>query len=154
MVLPKLAAMGELRGFPSSIYFVPPAVFQAAVAAPQYIRYGMVNMALCHQMARIRQDKPQAAALMSIFLRFRGEMIRSLTNDISIEEKRSDKMVFAGIFQLLVAEVSLQHSFCVPCNFHLILMPLFPRLLMGCQMDGDITLKLHTNLCDCEVAYD
>lgn len=106
IVLPKLAAMGELRGFPSSIYFVPPEIFQAAVAAPPYIRYGMVNMALCHQMARTRQDKPQAAALLSIFLQFRGEMIRSLTNDISVEEKRSDKMVFAGIFQLLVAEVS------------------------------------------------
>ncbi|KAJ5108013.1 fungal-specific transcription factor domain-containing protein [Penicillium angulare] len=106
VVKPKLVSMGELRGLPSAVYTVTPPVFQATLATPPYVRYGLINMALCHQKARIRDNEAQAAALLPTFFRYRGEMIRSLSNDISIETKRSDKMVFAGIFQLLIGEVA------------------------------------------------
>lgn len=106
VVWPKLAPMGEL-GIGNSIYRVSPTLFQAAVATPYYIQHGMTCMALTHQRNRVRHDETQEKALVTTFLHFRGKMIHSLSDDISNEEKRTGSLVFAGILQLLIADVSL-----------------------------------------------
>ncbi|KAL3456267.1 fungal-specific transcription factor domain-containing protein [Aspergillus heterothallicus] len=106
VVWPKLAPMKEL-GIGDSIYRVSPNLFQAAVASPYYIRHGMTCMAIVHQRNRVRHDPVQEKALVATFLQFRGKMIRSLSDDIGMEEKQTaDMMVLAGIFQLLFADIS------------------------------------------------
>jgi hypothetical protein len=72
---------------------------------PDYIRLGIVCMSLSHRMNRTGSD-PQSSILSKTFLRFRGLIIRSLSEDIKNDNKRMSDGVIAGILTLLLADVS------------------------------------------------
>lgn len=85
---------------------ITPGDFQGVLALPDYLRYGMISMGLSHKSTWARHDVTQKAALLSTFLRIRGIMIRSLADEIGSRDKCLDKLVFAGIMQLLSTDVS------------------------------------------------
>ena len=62
-------------------------------------------MTLSHQINRTRNE-PHSNALAEKFFRYRGLAIRSLSEDISVEYKRTADIVIAGIVTLLLADVS------------------------------------------------
>lgn len=72
---------------------------------PDYVRLGMVCMALTHRMNQER-DNPGLNTLATTFFHFRGLIIRSLNQDIGVAHKRTSNLVIAGILTLLIADVS------------------------------------------------
>ena len=56
-------------------------------------------------MNRTRDD-PQCKNLAETFYRYRGIVLRSLNEDINVEQKRMGDIVMAGILSLLLADVS------------------------------------------------
>jgi hypothetical protein len=65
----------------------------------------LVCVTLSHRINRTR-DSHQAAALAETYYRYRGLIIRSLREDIDVEQKRTSDLVLAGIMTLLLTEVS------------------------------------------------
>ncbi|KIX09109.1 uncharacterized protein Z518_00187 [Rhinocladiella mackenziei CBS 650.93] len=61
-------------------------------------------MTLSHRINRTRNDL-QCNALAESFYRYRGNVIRSLREDINVEHKRTGDIVIAGIMSLLLADV-------------------------------------------------
>ncbi|KAF2471146.1 C6 zinc finger domain-containing protein [Lindgomyces ingoldianus] len=85
------------------IYPVSPAHFQSGATLPDHLRLVFVCMALSHRINRTRND-PQCKALAVTFYRYRGIVIRSLSEDINVEYKRTSDILLAGIISLLLAD--------------------------------------------------
>jgi hypothetical protein len=66
----------------------------------------MTCIVITHRRNWLRYDETQEKALVNTLLHSRGKMIRSLSEDISVEEKHTENLVFAGILQLIFADVS------------------------------------------------
>lgn len=57
-------------------------------------------------MNKTREDDPETKALTNTFFRYRGLMIRSLSEDIKVEHKSTSNLVIAGILTLILLDVS------------------------------------------------
>ena len=89
----------------TDIYPILPTHFQIGVALPDCVRLGIVCMALNHQINRTRKNS-QSNALLPTFFRFRGLLIRSLNDMLSVEQGRMSNYSLVGITTLLIADVS------------------------------------------------
>ena len=92
-----------------AIYQISPRIFQNGMARPDYVRLGIVCLSLSHRMNQTRDDTQSSALAMSFF-HYRGLIIRSLSEAIDVDQKRTSILVIAGILTLLIADVS-QSSF-------------------------------------------
>ena len=98
------------------IYSIQPAHMQFGTELPGHLRFGMICMTLSHRINRLRSSsefdgnavafKREAPLLLESFYRYRGLVIRSLSEDLGNEAKRGGNVVIAGIVMLLLAEVS------------------------------------------------
>ncbi|OGM47901.1 hypothetical protein ABOM_002779 [Aspergillus bombycis] len=88
----------------SAVYQITPPIFQMAIAAhPDHIRLVIVCMTLSHRMNRARNG-PECHALARNFFHYRGQLIRSLSDDIKAEHKCMSDLVIAGILTLLLVD--------------------------------------------------
>lgn len=71
---------------------------------PDYLRFGFVCMTLSHRINRARHS-PQSRDLIESFYLYRGLAIRSLSEDIDVEGRRTGDVVIAGIVTLLLLDV-------------------------------------------------
>ncbi|RYP55618.1 hypothetical protein DL769_010108 [Monosporascus sp. CRB-8-3] len=71
---------------------------------PDYLRLSLICMTLNHRINRTRGD-PHYGRLVKTFYQYRGIMIRSLSDDINVEHKRTSNAVIAGIMTLLLTDV-------------------------------------------------
>ena len=72
---------------------------------PDHIRMVIVCMTLSHRMIRIRKESG-SQTLMRDFFHYRGRLIRSLSDDIQTEHKRTSDLVIAGMLTLLLVDVT------------------------------------------------
>lgn len=73
--------------------------------SPDYLQFGMVCMILSHRINRTRSDL-QSKALAEKFYLYWGLAVRSLSEHLDVEDRRTGDMVIAGILTLLLADVS------------------------------------------------
>lgn len=93
---------------------------------------------------------PDSAMLGKAFFRYRGLMIRSLNDDINIQDRRSDDVVLAGILTLMLADVSID---CFQSFYEIFSkQPLSARLSKASRSIGDITSKGSEGWSFCAVA--
>jgi hypothetical protein len=78
---------------------------QNSAAFPDYVKLGMVCMILSHRINRTRSE-PHARELSESFLLYRGDALRSLNLDLSLERNQTSDYVFVGIITLLLNDVS------------------------------------------------
>lgn len=103
-IYPDFVPIRELGPYPY-IYLISPKHLQTGTTLPDYLRLGLVCMTLSHRINRTRND-PQCNVLAETFYWYRGLVIRSLNEDISVEHKCTGDIVIAGIITLLLADVS------------------------------------------------
>ncbi|TGO56766.1 hypothetical protein BELL_1380g00030 [Botrytis elliptica] len=89
------------------IFRISPALLQEAMTSPHYLQSGMVCMTLSHRMNRSR-DHPELKALAQKFYMYRGNAIRSLTEEFNVEDKCAADSVIAGALTLLL--IDAQHG--------------------------------------------
>lgn len=103
-IYPDLLHISRL-GPNTAIYPITPPIFQMAVAThPDHIRLVIVCMTLSHRMNRARRG-PECHELARNFFHHRGQLIRSLSEDIKVEHKCTSDLVIAGILTLLLVDV-------------------------------------------------
>lgn len=93
-------------GTNTNIYKLSPTVFQLALTRPTHLQLGLICLTLSHRMNQTGHDS-YSKNLEESFYRYRGLMIRSLNDEISVPNKRNGDIVLAGILSLLMADVSL-----------------------------------------------
>ncbi|KAB8226312.1 C6 zinc finger domain-containing protein [Aspergillus novoparasiticus] len=102
-IYPDLLHISRL-GQNTAIYPITPPIFQMAIAThPDHIRLVIVCMTLSHRMNRARHG-PECHALAQNFFHYRGQLIRSLSDDIKAEHKCTSDLVIAGILTLLLVD--------------------------------------------------
>ncbi|KAE8142861.1 fungal-specific transcription factor domain-containing protein [Aspergillus pseudotamarii] len=102
-IYPDLLHISRL-GPNTAIYPITPPIFQVAIAThPDHIRLVIVCMTLSHRMNRARHG-PECHALARNFFHYRGQLIRSLSDDIKVEHKCMSDLVIAGILTLLLVD--------------------------------------------------
>ncbi|PCG96518.1 Protein of unknown function DUF3468 [Penicillium occitanis (nom. inval.)] len=110
-IYPSLLPTTEL-GPRSNVYLISPAIFQKCLAYPDYIRLSIVCVTTSHLMNQIRDNAGpfdgQSNPLAKTFFRYRGLVIRSLSNEINMGHKCASDFVVAGILMLLL--VDTQHG--------------------------------------------
>lgn len=116
-IYPSLLPTTEL-GPRSTVYQISPAIFQKCLAYPDYVRLTIVCVTTSHLMNQTRDNagplNGQHNSLAKTFLRYRGLVIRSLSDEINMGHKRSSNFVIAGILMLLLIDVScLFHVFVI-----------------------------------------
>ncbi|KAI0456998.1 putative C6 finger domain protein [Xylaria acuta] len=84
------------------IYPISPTHLQSII--PDYLRLSFVCMTLSHRINRARHN-PQSRDLIESFYRYRGLAIRSLSEEIEVEDRRTGDVVIAGIVTLLLLDV-------------------------------------------------
>ncbi|KAK0731899.1 putative C6 finger domain protein [Lasiosphaeris hirsuta] len=99
----ELLPMHELGPNPF-IYAISPSHIQQAIECPEYLRLSMVCMALSHRLSRTTSDA-HTNALNATFYRYRGIVIRSISQDIAREQRHTSNAVLAGVMFLLLADV-------------------------------------------------
>ena len=102
-----LVPLNELAPNPH-IYLLSPAHLQIGLGGsiPDYLRLSLVCMTLSHRINRTRgYHDPHCVHLVKNFYQYRGILIRSLGEDISVEHKRTSDAVIAGIMTLLLIDV-------------------------------------------------
>ncbi|KAL2823284.1 C6 zinc finger domain-containing protein [Aspergillus cavernicola] len=90
-------------GTNTNIYKISPTVFQLGLTRPTHLQLGLICLTLSHRMNQTGHD-PNSKSLENTFYRYRGLMIRSLNDDISIPNKRNGDIILAGILTLLMAD--------------------------------------------------
>ncbi|KAB8277448.1 hypothetical protein BDV30DRAFT_234781 [Aspergillus minisclerotigenes] len=75
----------------------------AIATHPDHIRLVIVCMTLSHRMSRARHGL-ECYALAQNFFHYRGQLIRSLSDDIKAEHKCTSDLVIAGILTLLLVD--------------------------------------------------
>ncbi|PLB51393.1 hypothetical protein P170DRAFT_455556 [Aspergillus steynii IBT 23096] len=102
-IYPDLRHIATL-GRNTAIYPITPEIVQMAMARhPDHIRMVIVCMTLSHRMNRLRNE-PGSQALVRDFFRYRGQLIRSLSDDIQAPERRTSDLVVAGMLTLLLVD--------------------------------------------------
>ncbi|KAI0543420.1 putative C6 finger domain protein [Xylaria curta] len=96
------------------IYPISPTHLRSII--PDYLRLGFLCMTLTHRINRARHN-PQSKGLIESFYRYRGLAIRSLSEDINIEDRRTSDVTIAGIITLLLLDV--QHGASLSWRCHL-----------------------------------
>ncbi|KAI0197162.1 C6 zinc finger domain-containing protein [Xylaria flabelliformis] len=96
------------------IYPISPTHLRSII--PDYLRLGFLCMTLSHRINRARHN-PQSKSLIESFYRYRGLAIRSLNEDIGIEDRRTGDFIIAGIITLLLLDV--QHGVSPSWRCHL-----------------------------------
>lgn len=101
---PDLAPIHDLGQNPY-VYPISSAHVETANSLPDYLRNGFICMTLSH---RINRAGPEARnyVLIENYYRCRGDVIRSLNEEISEEHRRKSDVVLAGMMGLLLADVS------------------------------------------------
>ncbi|KAI1370492.1 fungal-specific transcription factor domain-containing protein [Hypoxylon crocopeplum] len=97
------------------IYPLSDTHLQVAAISPDYLRYGMLCMTLSHRINRTRSE-PQYKALIHKFYLYWGLALRSLSEQLDTEERRSDDMVLAGVLTLLLTDVQQGTSLNWRCH--------------------------------------
>lgn len=82
------------------IYPISTTILRQSQSLPDFLRFGMVCMALCHRMNRT-MDK----ALLRKFYLYRGIAIRSLNDTLAVEHERTTDIVIAGVLTILLVDV-------------------------------------------------
>ncbi|KAJ5640790.1 hypothetical protein N7528_000415 [Penicillium herquei] len=111
--------ISNLLGLGHNINVCPisPQTFALTAERPDYLRYGFVCMVLMHRTNRLRGIDLDIDALNHEFLHFRGVVIRSLLEAMSVEHLRASNTVIAGTLNLLLLEA---HQGSTPhWRFHL-----------------------------------
>lgn len=134
---PQLAESLRL-GPNTNIYKLSPKSFRLGLTRPTHLQLGFICMTLSHRINQMGHGS-DSTMLGKAFFRYRGLMIRSLNDDISIQDKRSDDVVLAGILTLMLADVSIDYF----QSFYGIFskQPLFARLSKASRSIGGITSK-------------
>ncbi|KAI1736700.1 putative C6 finger domain protein [Xylaria scruposa] len=96
------------------IYPISPTHLRSII--PDYLRLGFLCMTLSHRINRDRHNL-QSKGLIESFYRYRGLAIRSLSEDINIEDRRTSDVIIAGIITLLLLDV--QHGASPSWRCHL-----------------------------------
>ncbi|KAI0402884.1 fungal-specific transcription factor domain-containing protein [Xylaria palmicola] len=86
----------------SHIYLISPTHLQSPI--PDYLRLGFVCMTLSHRINRAGRSL-QPRDLIESFYHYRGLAIRSLSQDIDVESRRTGDIVIAGIVTLLLLDI-------------------------------------------------
>ncbi|KAI0010167.1 putative C6 finger domain protein [Xylariaceae sp. FL0662B] len=87
-----------------SVHPISPTHLRAATTVPRHLRLGILCMTLSHRMNRTRDDS-HCNSLAEAFYRYRGIAIRSLNEDINVEDKRTGDIVITGVITLLLVDV-------------------------------------------------
>ncbi|GAD93893.1 C6 zinc finger domain-containing protein [Paecilomyces variotii No. 5] len=90
-------------GTNTNIYKLSPAVFPLDFTRPAHLQLGLICLTLSHRMNQTGHN-PHSKSLETSFYRYRGLMIHSLNEDISILNKQNGDIVLAGILTLLMAD--------------------------------------------------
>lgn len=101
---PRLASILRL-GPNISVYQISPVLFQMGIAKPDHTRLGLICMILSHRMIQTADD-PASKALEKTLYSYRGRMIRSLNEEISLAETWNSQVALVGILTLLLLDVS------------------------------------------------
>ena len=104
---PQLAVALRL-GTNTNIYKLSPTVFHLGLTRPAHLQLSLICLTLSHRMNQTYPD-PDSKALESTFYRYRGQVIRSLNEDLNKPYKRNSDVVLAGILTLLLVDVSSYH---------------------------------------------
>ncbi|KAI2622494.1 fungal-specific transcription factor domain-containing protein [Hypoxylon sp. NC1633] len=83
--------------------------------SPDYLRFGMLCMILSHRINKMRNG-PQCKALAEKFYLYRGLALRSLSEHLNVEGRRTDDMVIAGILTILLIDIQQGASLNWRCH--------------------------------------
>ncbi|KAF7591994.1 hypothetical protein BBP40_000774 [Aspergillus hancockii] len=98
-IFPDLLHISNL-GQNTAVYPITPPIFQMAIAShPDHVRLVIVCMTISHRMNRMRNDT-RYHELAGHFFHYRGQLIRSLSNDIW----GMSNLVIAGMLTLLLVD--------------------------------------------------
>ncbi|KAI8717164.1 Zn(2)-C6 fungal-type domain-containing protein [Fusarium sp. LHS14.1] len=110
----ELAPIQELGNNPH-IYQLSIMHIQRAVNKPDYLNFGMLCMTLSHRINRTRND-PQSKALAEKFYSYWGLAVRSLNEQLNVQNRQTSDLVMAGIMTLLLADVQQGTSLNWRCH--------------------------------------
>ncbi|KAL2683306.1 hypothetical protein Neosp_007776 [[Neocosmospora] mangrovei] len=82
---------------------------------PDYLNFGMLCMTLSHRINRTRND-PQSKALAEKFYSYWGLAVRSLNEQLDVQNRQTSDLVMAGIVTLLLADVQQGTSLNWRCH--------------------------------------
>ncbi|KAL4928946.1 Zn(II)2Cys6 transcription factor [Aspergillus undulatus] len=99
-----ILSRSRLRDHPG-VYKIQPAHIKAGIARPDFVRLDIVCVALNHRM-NSSQDEVLRQALAPTYYHFRGLILRSLHEAMSVEYSRKENIsvLIAGILSLLLAD--------------------------------------------------
>ncbi|KAI9038991.1 uncharacterized protein KD926_010093 [Aspergillus affinis] len=98
-------------GLNTAIYPITPDIVQMAMARhPDHIRMVIVCMTLSHLLNRIRKESASQARMRDFF-HYRGRLIRSLSDDIQSEQRRTSDRVIARMLTLLLEHANQPFAF-------------------------------------------
>lgn len=95
--------MLELGPCPYISKFTPTHV-QTSARLPDHLRLSLVSMTLSHRVDRTRN--PGWKVLVESYCRYRGIILRSLSEDIDAEHKHESDLVIPRVVIILLADVS------------------------------------------------
>ncbi|RMJ02225.1 hypothetical protein BHE90_017041 [Fusarium euwallaceae] len=110
----ELAPIQELGKNPH-IYQLSITHIQRAVNKPDYLNFGMLCMTLSHRINRTRNDH-QYKLLAEKFYLYWGLAVRSLNEQLDVQDRQTSDLVMAGIMTLLLADVQQGTSLNWRCH--------------------------------------
>ncbi|KAJ4221446.1 hypothetical protein NW759_006693 [Fusarium solani] len=110
----ELAPIQELGNNPH-IYQLSVTHIQRAFNKPDYLNFGMLCMTLSHRINRTRSD-PQSKPLAEKFYLYWGLAVRSLNEQLDVQDRQTSDLVMAGIMTLLLADVQQGTSLNWRCH--------------------------------------
>ena len=100
----------------TAIYPITPGIVQMAMAKhPDHIRMVIVCMTLSHRMNRLQYENG-SHSLGRDFFHHRGQLIRSLSDDLELQHRRTSDVVIAGMLTLLLVDVKLTCCDGINCD--------------------------------------
>ncbi|KAK4444475.1 C6 zinc finger domain-protein [Podospora aff. communis PSN243] len=105
---PELLPMLGLGPNPG-VYPISPALMQLADAVPDHLTLSVVCMTISHRIHRLRCDANRRDLAEKLY-RFRGDVLLSLNQELSLRSGRRGDVLFAGIVSFLLAEIQLGPS--------------------------------------------
>ncbi|KAK1918875.1 Phomenoic acid biosynthesis cluster-specific transcriptional regulator [Pyrenophora teres f. teres] len=116
-ILGDLAPIHELGRHPY-IHHVTPSRLKQATSVPEFLRSGLICMTLNHRMNRLGiGSNLEAADLAEKYYFYWGMTVRSLSEQLNVDKKRTSDVVLAGILTLLLADI--QNGAQVSWHHHL-----------------------------------